>query len=59
MNKIVLWISIRADDWTAESAIISSDPVKQQFHIKYLNLRTFLICCSENAQEMIHFCNKC
>ena len=27
MNKIALWISVDADDWTAESVIIASNVV--------------------------------
>ena len=30
MNKIALWISIRANDWSAERAIIATDELKPE-----------------------------
>ena len=31
MNKVALWISVRADDWTTELAIIASNEMRLHY----------------------------
>ena len=57
MNKIALWIGVRADDWTAELAVIASNNSKNLRNLQHpsgSSVNSAFSMRSENSTTMVY-----